>query len=61
MSTSLFTTCVKWAVPKERSRMINYSLLGIGIGSALSHPVTGLITHFFDWTYVFYITGSYNI
>ncbi|KAK7597821.1 hypothetical protein V9T40_010046 [Parthenolecanium corni] len=61
VAASLFTEFVKWVPPNERARFVCFTILGIPAGAAMSYPVAGIINYYWNWKYVFYITGGASI
>ncbi|XP_054836407.1 sialin isoform X1 [Eublepharis macularius] len=50
-----------WAPPLERSKLLSISYAGAQLGTVVSLPLSGLISFYMDWIYVFYIFGSLGV
>lgn len=47
-----------WVTPEEKSRMGSLVLTGVYTGAVIGLPVSGYLTHYFGWSYVFYFHGE---
>ncbi len=47
-----------WIPPKERSRATAVVLSGVYAGPAVAYPVCGVITKYYGWEAIFYVTGK---
>ncbi|XP_015281863.1 PREDICTED: sialin isoform X1 [Gekko japonicus] len=50
-----------WAPPLERSKLLSISYAGAQLGTVVSLPLSGVISFYMDWIYVFYIFGSLGV
>uniref|UniRef100_A0ACB8GDG3 Uncharacterized protein n=1 Tax=Sphaerodactylus townsendi TaxID=933632 RepID=A0ACB8GDG3_9SAUR len=46
-----------WAPPLERSKLLSISYAGAQLGTVVSLPLSGIISFYMDWMYIFYIFG----
>ncbi|CAD5111621.1 DgyrCDS915 [Dimorphilus gyrociliatus] len=50
-----------WVTPEEKSRMGSVVLTGVYSGAVIGLPISGFITHYLGWNYVYYFHGGIGI
>lgn len=50
----------RWIPPKERARVVGFSIAGANCGSAFCYLLSGYLAHFWRWPFIFYVTGMYS-
>lgn len=58
---SILAILSKWAPPLERSRMMMITNTGIYLGTVIAMPGSGLLSDYFGWESVFYVSGGLGI
>ncbi|XP_074660699.1 vesicular glutamate transporter 3-like isoform X2 [Tubulanus polymorphus] len=56
-----YTILRHWVIPPEQSRQAALVLTGVYAGAIVGFPVSGLLTHFMGWQYVFYFFAGMGI
>lgn len=51
----------EWAPPLERSTLVSLSYAGAQLGTVVSLPLSGIISYYLGWSYVFYIFGALGV
>ncbi|XP_013399797.1 vesicular glutamate transporter 1 isoform X1 [Lingula anatina] len=58
---TLYALLGHWVTPQERGRMGSLVFTGMYSGAIFGFPISGAITHFIGWQYVFYLHGGIGI
>ncbi|XP_033835222.1 sialin-like [Periophthalmus magnuspinnatus] len=58
---AMYTMWAAWAPPLERSRLLTISYIGSKLGTVVGFLLSGEISFYLDWTYVFYLFGAVGL
>uniref|UniRef100_A0A3B4A4M1 Sialin n=1 Tax=Periophthalmus magnuspinnatus TaxID=409849 RepID=A0A3B4A4M1_9GOBI len=58
---AMYTMWATWAPPLERSRLLTISYIGSKLGTVVGFLLSGEISFYLDWTYVFYLFGAVGL